>query len=219
MMAEDVRAFLKEICGHRFGFGSVGFEVKEYDKQRVLDFIESLEERVKWFEDWIVDIPSLWDRFDTTGILSEKRAEKYGVVGVVARASGVETDRRENSFYKEHGFVLQNETSGDVSARFRQRIKEIYNSMTLVRNFTGSTCRAQIPDKFQDGEYMSFTESSIGELFMYVKLKDGVVQRFYIRDPGFVNWQALYLMMENDIIADFPLINKSCDLSYAGCDL
>ncbi len=66
---------------------------------------------------------------------------------------------------------------------------------------------------------MSFVESSIGELFMFVKLKDGVIERFYARDPSFINWQALYLMMEKDIIADFPLINKSCDLSYAGSDL
>ena len=219
VMAEDVRVFLKEISGHRFGFGSIGFEAKEYSVQKVLDFMDTLEEKVKWFEDWIVDIPSLWDRFDTTGILSKNRALKYGAVGVVARASGVEIDRRDNDFYKKHGFVLQSETSGDVSARFKLRIKEIYNSITLIRNFIGSTCRVQIPNKFQDGEYMSFVESSIGELFMYIKLKEGVVQRFYTRDPSFVNWQSLYLMMENDIIADFPLINKSCDLSYAGCDL
>jgi Ni,Fe-hydrogenase III large subunit len=219
MLCEDVRVFLKEISGHRFGFGAVGFEVQEYDRQKVLDFMDSLEQKVKWFEDWIVDIPSLWDRFDTTGILSKSRAIKYGALGVVARASGVEIDRRDNDFYKKHGFVLQNETSGDVSARFKLRIKEIYNSIELIRNFISSTCRACVPKDFRDGEYMSFVESSIGELFMYIKLKDGVVQRFYARDPSFVNWQTLYLMMENDIIADFPLINKSCDLSYAGCDL
>lgn len=219
VMSEDVRIFLKEISGHRFGFGSVDFEMVNYEKQKVLDFIDTLQKRVKWFEDWIIDIPSLWDRFDTTGVLSKKRAKKYGTVGIVARASGIKIDRRENDFYKKYGFILQSEISGDVAARFKLRIKEIYNSLEMIQNFIGSCKKAKKPDKFQDGAYMSFVESSIGELFMYVELKEGIVQRYYIRDPSFVNWQAVYLMMEQDIIADFPLINKSCDLSYAGCDL
>ena len=74
-------------------------------------------------------------------------------------------------------------------------------------------------NEFKDGEYMSFVESSIGELFMYMKIKDGVVDRFYVRDPSHINWQAFHTTIYKDIIADFPLINKSFDLSYAGNDL
>lgn len=59
----------------------------------------------------------------------------------------------------------------------------------------------------------------MGELFIFLKIKDGVIDRFYARDPSFINWQVLHLMMSGNIIADFPLINKSCDLSYAGNDL
>ena len=54
---------------------------------------------------------------------------------------------------------------------------------------------------------------------MAIDIKDGVIDRFFVRDPSFINWQTLHLMMRGDIIADFPLINKSCDLSYAGNDL
>jgi Ni,Fe-hydrogenase III large subunit len=54
---------------------------------------------------------------------------------------------------------------------------------------------------------------------MTVDIKDGLIERFFVRDPSFINWQALHIMMRKDIIADFPLINKSCDLSYAGNDL
>jgi len=219
MMAEDTRVFLKELCGHRFGFDAVNFDVKSYDQDRVVVFLDDLQSRVKWFEDWIIDIPSLWDRLDTTGVLSIQKAQKYGTVGVVARSSGVKTDRRDSDFYRKHGFVLQSEDVGDVASRFKLRIKEIYNSISMIRNFIDSTCRVDKPVEFKDGEYMSFTESSIGEIFMFIKLKDGLIERFYTRDPSFINWQALYLMMENDIIADFPLINKSCDLSYAGNDL
>ena len=218
-LSEDARVFLKDFSGHRFGFGSIGFEVKKYDKKKLLDFLIILEEKVRWFEDWITDIPSLWDRFDTTGTLNKQKARKYGVLGVVARASGKIVDSRDNDFYKKHGFVLQNEDIGDVAARFKLRIKEIYNSISMIRNFIDDFVDIEKPIDFQDGEYMSFCETSIGELFMFVKLKEGIITRFYARDPSFINWQALYLMMEKDIIADFPLINKSCDLSYAGSDL
>lgn len=54
---------------------------------------------------------------------------------------------------------------------------------------------------------------------MSIEIQSGVIERFYVRDPSFVNWQLMHLMMRSDIIADFPLINKSCDLSYAGSDL
>ncbi len=218
-LSEDARVFLKDFCGHRFGFGSVGFEAKEYDREKLLEFLKTLEEKVRWFEDWITDIPSLWDRFDTTGTLNKQKARKYGVLGVVARSSGKNVDRRDNDFYKKHGFVIQNEEIGDVAARFKLRIKEIYNSITLIRNFIDDVMQIEKPTKFKDGQYMSFCESSIGELFMFIELKEGKIERFYSRDPSFINWQALYLMMEKDIIADFPLINKSCDLSYAGSDL
>ena len=66
---------------------------------------------------------------------------------------------------------------------------------------------------------MSFVESSIGELFMYMKVKNKKIDRFFVRDPSFINWQAFHTTIYKDIIADFPLINKSFDLSYAGSDL
>ncbi|MCF6173691.1 MAG: NADH-quinone oxidoreductase subunit C [Campylobacteraceae bacterium] len=218
-LCEDTRVFLQELCGHRFGFGSIGFEVKKYDKQNILDFLNTLEKRVRWFEDWIIDIPSLWDRFDSTGVLSRQKAKKYCVTGIVARASGEKLDARNGEFYKKYGFVSQNELLGDVASRFKLRIKEIYMSISLIKSFIDDDVKIQKPIKFDDGEYISYVESSIGELFMFIKLKNGKIDRFYARDASFINWQALYLMMEKDIIADFPLINKSCDLSYAGNDL
>jgi len=141
---------------------------------------------------------------------------------VVARASGIAIDRRDTPFYLEHGFVMAQETSGDVAARFKLRLAEVKNALTMMHHFleehdtNGAHFELQ---EVQDGEYMGFCESSIGELFMAVEIKEGVIDRFFARDPSFVNWQALHLMMQKDIIADFPLINKSCDLSYAGNDL
>jgi Ni,Fe-hydrogenase III large subunit len=218
--SEELRRVLNDITGHRFGFGSVRGGSRSFDTKSLEKFLSTLEKEMKWFRDWILDIPSLLDRFDTTGILSTKNSIIYSTVGVIARASGLKNDaRNKEQFYTNNGFELQREGSGDVSARFKVRIKEVFNSIEMIRNFLDFTEDKMKIDNLIDGEYYSFAESSIGELFLFLKIKDGVVDRFYVRDPSFINWQALHLMMSGNIIADFPLINKSCDLSYAGNDL
>ncbi len=218
-LCEDARRKMKELTKSRFGFGSINFEQSFWDVESIKIYLEQLQKDIDFFQDWIMDIPSIWDRFDTTGILDVNNCVKYGGVGVVARACGIVNDRRLNQFYLENGFESVSEVSGDVSARFKVRLKEVQNSIVMMRNFLQTKSFSVELDDVKDGEYMSFTESSIGELFMSIDIKDGVIERFFARDPSFINWQTLHLMMRADIIADFPLINKSCDLSYAGNDL
>jgi len=221
-LAEDTRRQLKQLCGHRFGFDAVDFEAHTLDLEGFDSFLDSLEKEMSFFKNWILNIPSLLDRFDTTGILKNFQALKYDVVGVMARASGVATDRRDTPFYQEHGFSIETQDKGDVGARFKLRINEVKQSIALIRKLKVSQVDkvtfAEAKDA-KDGDYCAYTESSIGELFMAIELKNGLISRFYVRDPSFINWQALHLMMPGNIIADFPLINKSCDLSYAGNDL
>ncbi|WP_024790055.1 NADH-quinone oxidoreductase subunit C [Lebetimonas sp. JH292] len=218
-LAEDARRVLAKVTGHRFGFGAINEEMN-YDFKPVFEFLNYLEEKMNFFENWIIDIPSLWDRFDTTGTLTKEKAVKYGVVGVGARSSGIKIDRRDNEWYKLHGFEIQLGKKGEVSDRFLQRIKEIKNSIEIIRNCKINNENKKIEfNYFKDGEYYSFTESSIGELFMYINIKNGLIDRFYVRDPSHINWQAFHTCIYKDIIADFPLINKSFDLSYAGNDL
>jgi Ni,Fe-hydrogenase III large subunit len=140
-------------------------------------------------------------------------------VGVGARASAVKRDRRDNEWYKSFGFEIALGKKGEVSDRFRLRIKEIYNSIKLIKNLKTDIKETFSFGESNDGEYMSFVESSIGELFMYMKIKDKKIDRFFVRDASFINWQAFHTTIYKDIIADFPLINKSFDLSYAGSDL
>jgi len=218
-LSEEARRQLQMMTGHRFGFGAICFDACTIDMEMMVHYLDGLEEAILFFEEWISDIPSLWDRFDTTGILKKKKALKYDTVGVVARASGVALDCRDDPFYHLHGFEMQLQRSGDVSARFRVRLDEVKNAIVMMRSFMVEQCETLKVNALKDGEYRSFAESSIGELFMSIEIKNGVIERFFSRDPSFMNWQALHLMMPNNIIADFPLINKSCDLSYAGNDL
>ena len=217
-LTEEARRVLAKVTGHRFGFGAIN-ETMNYNFEEIFNFVNYLENKIKFFEDWIIDIPSVWDRFDTTGKLTKEKAIKYGVVGVAARSSGIAIDRRNNDWYKEKGFKIQLGEKGEVSDRFLLRIKEIKNSVQIIRNCKTNENQKIEFKNFKDGEYYSFVESSIGELFMYIKLKNNLIDRFYVRDASHINWQAFHTTIYNDIIADFPLINKSFDLSYAGNDL
>ena len=221
-LSEDTRRVMQKLTNHRFGFDSIGFEKLGLDTIYIKDFIDKLEKEIDFFENWITDIPSLWDRFDSTGILSKENAKKYDCVGVVARASGISLDRRDNKFYKNYGFKICTQKSGDVGARFKLRLCEVKNSIEMINNFIKDYKQNSLILKngeIKDGEYFSFVESSLGEIFMTIDINNGKIDRFFVRDPSFINWQVLHLMMPNNIIADFPLINKSCDLSYAGNDL
>ena len=219
-LAEDARRKMQKLTAHRFGFGAIDFQMHNIDNDTMTTWLHELQDKLNFFEDWIMDIPSLWDRFDTTGTLPLKKAVKYNTVGVVARASGLSIDRRIGKFYLDNGFVMASEVSGDVGARFKVRLQELKNSILMMLNFLKSEDDVTFKlGSINDGSYQALTESSIGELFMAIDIKDGVIERFFVRDPSFINWQALHIMMRSDIIADFPLINKSCDLSYAGNDL
>ena len=216
-LAEETRRIFNKITNHRFGFD--GIFNNEFDFSELNEFLDYLKKEAKFFESWIEDIPSVWDRFDTTGGLSKEKAIKYGVVGVGARASGIELDRRKNDFYENYGFEIQLGKKGEVADRFRVRIKEVLNSIEIIKNMLDIQKEDIKFSDFKNGEYMSFVESSIGELFMYLNIIDGKIDRFYVRDPSHINWQAFHTTIYKDIIADFPLINKSFDLSYAGNDL
>ncbi len=219
--AEEVRRWMAELTGHRFAFDAIASKPRPWDPGEALRRIAAQREAIDWFEDWIVGIPSLWDRMDTTGILQRFDALRYGCVGVVARASGVALDvRAGEALYTDNGFAIQSEESGDVAARFKVRIAELRHSLELMERFV-PLCTEE-PFAFPEGgegAFESFVESSLGELYLAVEMEEGKIRRFFFRDPSFVNWQALHRMMPGNIIADFPLINKSCDLSYAGNDL
>jgi len=222
-ISENLRRLMKHLTNHRFGFGAITTTVVTINNDYVKEMLLKVEKDIEWFEDWIMDIPSLWDRFDTTGILTKEDAKSYGTVGVMARASGLEIDCRiKNKIYQESGFKSLSQKSGDVGARFLQRIEEVKSSLTMMHAFLKKIEKYEekIEDETSiDGDYHTFIESSIGELFMSIDIKENKIERFFVRDASHVNWQVLHTMMLRDIIADFPLINKSCDLSYAGNDL
>lgn len=172
----------------------------------------------------ILETPSVQNRFETTGVLSAEHARQLAVVGLVARASGLKMDVRRDhpsGRYRNLEVEVPHYKYGDVLARARVRIDEVAISMglisTVLKDLPAGSVRANL--NFSGiAEGLSAVESPRGELLYWVRVQDGTITRCHIKSPSFQNWPALPLAMPGNIIADFPLINKSFNLSYSGCD-
>lgn len=172
----------------------------------------------------ILDTPSVQNRFESTGILKRELARSLGVVGPVARASGVRLDvRRDHPYgrYRSLSLEVPHYHQGDVLARARIRIDETAISARLIaetlESMPAGAIATSVPSE-GSAEGFSAVESPRGELLYWIRVHDGYVRRCHIKSPSFQNWPALPLAMPGNIIADFPLINKSFNLSYSGCD-
>ncbi|MBV9192268.1 MAG: hydrogenase expression protein HypE [Betaproteobacteria bacterium] len=168
---------------------------------------------------------SLKDRTVGTGILSESLARQFGAGGYVGRASGRSFDaRRDPGYapYDELDFQVPVVHAGDVNARVWIRIQEVEQSLSLVEQILrrlppGATSTA-VPNG--SGEGSARVEAFRGDVFAWVRTgADGGVERAHLRDPSWFQWPLLEAAIEGNIVADFPLCNKSFNCSYSGHDL
>lgn len=178
----------------------------------------------KKLESYIRKTPSEVDRLETTGVLSKESALNYGTVGVIARASGVISDIRSEVPYDAYGdlsFNIACRKKGDVMARAAVRSDEITESVSLILQCMKDMREGEIRTDFEtpDGFSCGIVESPRGELVHSADIRDGEIWRYNIRDPSFVNWPAMETAVMNNIVPDFPLINKSFGLSYSGNDV
>lgn len=172
---------------------------------------------------------SFSQRLVRTGILTREVAEDYGVVGVPARAVGVTMDARKDfpyAAYETLNFEVVTETAGDVHARWLVRVGEVRQSISLMtqaltrlKDVSPVVHTRQIHFK-KNARAISIVEGWRGEIVYYVETDaHGAIQRVKVRDPSFLNWQAFPTCVVGEVVPDFPLINKSFNLSYSGNDL
>ena len=169
---------------------------------------------------------SLMNRLAGTGVLPKGVAEDYGVVGVVARACGIKKDVRVEHPYAAYASLTPEitlEKKGDVEARFRIRIAEVLESMRLIESALSALPKGHLSAPLrpipQEGIALSAVEGWRGEIAYAILAEDGVISRVKVRDPSFINWQIYPYVPSTDMVPDFPLINKSFNLSYSGNDL
>ncbi|WP_431930341.1 NADH-quinone oxidoreductase subunit C [Nonomuraea jabiensis] len=162
------------------------------------------------------------DRFTGTAVLSGDAARDLGTLGYVARASGLDRDaRRDHPFTDLGDFTSAHRASGDVLARFQIRAEEIATSIALITHLIGNpTAPPDSPPAEASSSGVGLVEGWRGTIAHRVELApDGTLTRVKIADPSFFNWPALPVALNNAIVPDFPLVNKSFNLSYAGNDL
>jgi formate hydrogenlyase subunit 5 len=144
--------------------------------------------------------------------------------GPAARASGVKVDTRLDHPYGLYEKLRVEEyprDGGDVLARFSVKADEIKNSIRLIQDVLDQTGGGPVSAecKAVDGHAMSLVEAARGQNLHWVWLKNGRVERYKVRTASFCNWPVIEQAVLGNIVADFPVINKSLNLSYAGNDL
>ncbi len=220
------------LCGNRFGRGLVcpggtGFEL---DDARASELERCLNTAAK---DTAVAVNLLWStpsamaRFDDTGPLPPAIATELGIVGPAARASGLERDVRRDQpngiFCFSHIPVSTCET-GDVFARAYLRWLEIQQSISFIRDqlhaLPSRAAPSRLPPIASDQFAVTLNEGWRGEV-CHVAITDahGRFARYKVVDPSFHNWPGLAYTLRNQEISDFPICNKSFNLSYCGHDL
>jgi Ni,Fe-hydrogenase III large subunit len=170
---------------------------------------------------------SLQDRTVTTGIVKPEYARQFGAGGYVGRASGRKFDARRTPGYAPYGdlkFDVPLLTAGDVDARVWIRIREVEQSLLLIEHIVGALpdggIRAVFDAPGETSEGLALAEAFRGDVLVWVQLDEGgLVARCHLRDASWFQWPLLETAVEGNIVADFPLCNKSFNCSYAGHDI
>ncbi len=224
-----------EICGSRFGrglvkTGGVNFDISEELAEKILKTFEKVAADVKRTMTTMFKSPSVISRLEKTGVVSFDNAKALGLVGMAGRASGVELDSRFD--FPDKWFVDKDDkkfnATGDVYSRTRLRYKEIMQSLSLIRKFMKilpeykNEPLCNVANNGLSGEkfVVSIVEGWRGEVVHCAITNSlGKLSRYKIKDPSFNNWYGLAMAVRNNGISDFPLCNKSFNLSYCGNDL
>jgi len=170
---------------------------------------------------------SLKDRTVGTGVLSPELASRFAAGGYIGRASGREFDARRLPGYGPYDSLkleIPVVHAGDVNARIWIRIREVEQSLGLIAEILdrlpAGPVRAALPAPGQPCEGIALIEGFRGDIFAWVRVgSQGDVERAHLRDPSWFQWPLLEAAIEGNIVADFPLCNKSFNCSYAGHDL
>jgi Ni,Fe-hydrogenase III large subunit len=168
----------------------------------------------------------LQDRFLTTGRVEAKLAARLGLTGLAGRASAQAFDLRADqplAPYDRLGINMVTHRAGDVAARVTVRFEELFESLRLIRGIVGGLpdgeCCASIAPAEREAFGAGWVEGWRGEVFVALELdRAGRIRRCHCHDPSWHNWPVLEHAVIGNIVPDFPLINKSFNLSYSGHD-
>jgi Ni,Fe-hydrogenase III large subunit len=169
---------------------------------------------------------SLQDRTASTGVLRGELARQFGAGGYIGRASGRAFDARKTLGYPPYDrldFEVPVLETGDVNARVWVRIREVEQSLRLIdqimQHLPAGPIRTALDPPGEVREGLGLAEAFRGEVLVWARFENGRLARCHLRDPSWFQWPLLEAAIEGNIVADFPLCNKSFNCSYSGHDL
>jgi Ni,Fe-hydrogenase III large subunit len=234
-LREMIMQLNESLTGSRFlrGVNVIGGVTKDISAEAGKQLQEKLLKIKKDFAEVIEisdDSNTLLNRLQSTGRLDRQLALDHGVVGVAGRALGIAHDARieyPHAAYPELNFGIALEKEGDVFARLHVRIKEVFVSFEILKQALEKL--AEAPGELvnpktailrKNSFALGISEGWRGEIVYFVVTdSDGQITRVDVRDPSFINWTVVGHAGKGNIVPDFPLINKSFNLSYSGNDL
>ncbi len=227
--------FMQEWCGNRLSKGLIrpGQNKFPFTRQlagRLAEILDAFEVDFTEMNKELFSLPSALSRFERTGVVSNEDARSIGAVGMTARSCGVNRDIRAShphSLYPELGHEPIVKRHGDVYSRVQVRREEVFQSIRYLRSLiaqvpemTDSKTEKKLNHPGADLFVISLVEGWRGEIcHCAITGPEGVLKHYKIKDPSFHNWLALALAVRNNEISDFPICNKSFNLSYCGHDL
>ncbi len=230
IIKESILQLNEKLTGSRYlkkvnTLGGVLTDINQDKKCLLLDSLKNIMQDFNELYKILNSSVSFMDRVDITGVLKRKTAEDLGIVGLAGRASGIPLDLRKYfpGVYREAGFKMITRDSGDVLARLQMRFLEFEESARLINVFLNKIKTAEennIPFALKEGRAIGYVEGWRGPVLYWLEISPcGLIDRCKIVDASFHNWQGLSYAVLGNIIPDFPLCNKSFDLSYSGNDL
>jgi Ni,Fe-hydrogenase III large subunit len=232
VLREKVLRASADCFGHRLMMdrivpGAVTSDLGAAQVDRLRALVEELGRAMPRLAKLYDDTPSLQDRTVTTGILRPALAKRFAPGGFVGRASGRDFDARRDLAYAPYDtltFAVPVRQDGDVNARIWIRLREIGESLSLLDQLLRDLPNGPIGKRIVDvgtgpAEGMAVTEAFRGDVLIWLRTANGVIERCHLRDASWFQWPLLEAVIEGNIVADFPLCNKSFNCSYSGHDL
>jgi len=233
-LKEKIMQWNERLTGSRFlrGVNTFGGINKDISPDVQEEFVKDLKKIRNDFNE-VVEIAgekiSVLNRLQGTGTLDYQKAFDHGALGVAGRAVGIKHDTRSDypyAAYPKLNFKIALEEKGDVHARYQVRIKEAYIAIDLIEQAlrdmpkTGDLKIENAICLEKNSSAVGVTEGWRGEVIYFVVTdEEGKISRVDVRDTSFLNWATVGHAGKGNIIPDFPLINKSFNLSYSGNDL
>ena len=205
--------------------GGVASDLKPDGASHIREALQHIHQRFPRLIELYDNTTSLLDRTAGTGVVGPELARQFGAPGYVGRASGRNFDARKSLGYPPYDkleFTVPVLTAGDVDARVWVRIREVEQSLALVEQILDRVPDGPIANRLGNmaaGEGLGLAEGFRGDVLAWVRIDGDRIEHCHLRDPSWLQWPLLEAAIEGNIVADFPLCNKSFNCSYSGHDL